>query len=156
MPSLLVFLSISTDFTPPPRVLSAPNALKSGSFAGSLKVEHSEFNLRLTKPATDALRPINPGNAWGFCFTAAAGTELAPPYSWSTVILADSSSIKAVYDPKAFIPHAASLDQTCVHCPMFLTAATRRCRTRISVSTLGITLSRPLPVIALVGRYLTN
>ena len=66
------------------------------------------------------------------------------------------SSIKAVYDPKAFIPHAASLDQTCVHCPMFLTAATRRCRTRISVSTLGITLSRPLPVIALVGRYLTN
>src|SRR3989344_3938736 len=86
MPSLLVFLSISTDFTPPPRVLSAPNALKSGSFAGSLKVELSEFNLRLTKPATDALRPINPGNAWGFCFTAAAGTELAPPYSLGTVI----------------------------------------------------------------------
>ena len=86
MPSLLVFLLISTDFTPPPRVPSAPNTLKSGSFTGSLKVELSEFNLRLAKPATDSLRPINPGNAWGFCFTAAAGTELAPPYSWSTVI----------------------------------------------------------------------
>ena len=39
---------------------------------------------------------------------------------------------------------------------MFLTAATRRCTTRISVSSLGIMLSHPLPVIALVGHYPAN
>src|SRR3990167_7935343 len=86
MPSLLVFLLISTDFTPPPRVLSAPNILKSGSFLGISKVELSSFNQRLTEPSADALRPINPDNAWGFCITAAAGTELASPYSSGTVI----------------------------------------------------------------------
>ena len=31
------------------------------------------FNLELTKPPTDPLRPINPGNTWGLCITAAAG-----------------------------------------------------------------------------------
>ena len=158
MPSLLVFLLISTDFTPPPRVPSAPNALKSGSFAGSSKVEPSRFNPRLAKPATHTLRPINSGNAWGFCFTAAAGTELAPPYSIGTVIrlAADSSQLKAVYNPRAVIPHAASLDQSFLHCPIFSTAASRRSMGRISVPSLGNTLSRPLPVKALVGRYPTN
>ena len=67
-----------------------------------------------------------------------------------------SSLGKAVYDPKAFFLHAASLDQAFAHCRIFSTAATRRCTTRISVSSLGVTLSRPLPVIALVSHYLTN
>src|SRR3989338_10215946 len=86
MPSLLVFRTISTDFTPPPCVPSAPNTLKSCSFPGIPKVELLVFNQRLTRPATDPLRPINPDNARGFCITAAAGTELAPPYSQGTVI----------------------------------------------------------------------
>ena len=43
------------------------------------------FNLELTKPPTHPLRPINPGNARGFCITATAGTELVPPYSSGTV-----------------------------------------------------------------------
>ena len=43
------------------------------------------FNQRLTRPPTDPLRPVNPDNARGFCFTAAAGTELASPYSSTTV-----------------------------------------------------------------------
>ena len=68
----------------------------------------------------------------------------------------DSSLGKAVYDPKAFILHAASLDQAFAHCRRFSTAATRRCRSRVSVSSLGAALSHPLPVIALVSRYLTN
>ena len=156
MPSLLVFLSISTDFTPPPCVPSAPNTLKSCSFLGIPKVELLVFNQRLTRPATDPLRPINPDNAWGFCFTAAAGTELAPPYSSGTVTLAGSSRRKAVYNPKAFIPHAASLDQAFAHCRIFSTAATRRCAGRVSVPPLGIGLSPPLPVVALVGHYPTN
>ncbi len=67
-----------------------------------------------------------------------------------------SSSRKGLYNPKAFIAHAALLHQTFVHCAIFLTAASRRSLARISVPVWGITLSRPLPVIGLVGRYPTN
>ena len=63
---------------------------------------------------------------------------------------------KEVYNPKAFIPHAASRRQTFVHCAQFPVAATRRCKARLSVPFWGNTLSRPLPVIALVGHYPTN
>ena len=42
-------------------------------------------------PPTRSLRPINPDNARGLCITAAAGTELATPYSTGTVNLAASS-----------------------------------------------------------------
>jgi hypothetical protein len=58
--------------------------------------------------------------------------------------------------PKHFILHAASLRQTFVHCGRFSTAATRRCMDRVSVPSVGVTLSGPLGVIALVSRYLTN
>ena len=63
---------------------------------------------------------------------------------------------KEVYDPKAFILHAASLDQTFVHCPIFPVAATRRCTARVSVQLWLIDLSVQLPVIALVGLYPAN
>ena len=61
-----------------------------------------------------------------------------------------------VYNPRAFIPHAASLGQACAHCRRFSTAATRRCLASVSVPVVGIMLSHPLSVIALVSRYLTN
>ena len=67
-----------------------------------------------------------------------------------------SSPTKAVYDPKAFIPHATSLHQGFPHCGRFSTAATRRCLASVSVPMLGITLSRSLTVIALVSHYPTN
>ena len=101
-----------------------------------------------------ALRPIIPDNARGLCITAAAGTELATSYSSPTV--RNSSVIKAVYNPKAFIPHAASLDQGFPHCPKFPTAASRRSRGRVAVPVWRVILSDPLPVIGLVSRYLTN
>src|SRR3989338_6554177 len=63
---------------------------------------------------------------------------------------------KAVYTPKGFILHAASLPQAFAHWGRFLTAATRRCLGSVSVPVLGIALSRPLPVIALVSHHLTN
>ena len=66
------------------------------------------------------------------------------------------SHAKAVYMPKHFFPHAASLDQAFAHCRIFSTAATRRCKDRISVPSLGAVLSPPLPVIALVGFYPAN
>ena len=61
-----------------------------------------------------------------------------------------------VYGPKPFIPHAASLHQGFPHCEKFSTAATRRCLDRVSVPVWGTTLSGPLPVPALVSRYLAN
>ena len=67
-----------------------------------------------------------------------------------------SSLAKEVYNPKAFILHAASLGQAFAHCRRFSTAATRRCLGSVSVPMLGIMLSHPLPVIALVSLYLTN
>ena len=67
-----------------------------------------------------------------------------------------SSPLTAVYNPKAFIPHAASLGQAFAHCRRFSTAATRRCLGSISVPVVGAMLSHPLDVNALVSRYLTN
>src|SRR5207237_9454427 len=67
-----------------------------------------------------------------------------------------SSLLKGVYDPRAFIPHAASLHQAFAHCAIFPAAASRRSLGRVSVPVWPVALSGRLPVEALVGRYLTN
>jgi hypothetical protein len=67
-----------------------------------------------------------------------------------------SSPLTVVYNPKAFIPHAASLGQACAHCRRFSTAATRRCLGSVSVPVTQVVLSHLLPIMALVGRYPTN
>ncbi len=67
-----------------------------------------------------------------------------------------SSLSTVLYDPKAFITHAAWLDQAFAHCPIFPTAASRRSLGRVSVPVWLIILSDQLPVLALVSRYLTN
>lgn len=67
-----------------------------------------------------------------------------------------SSLAKGVYNPKAFIPHAASLHQAFAHCAIFPTAASRRSLGRVSVPMWPYTLSGRLPVDALVGHYPTN
>ena len=61
-----------------------------------------------------------------------------------------------LYNPKAFIAHAALLDQAFAHCPRFPTAASRRSLGRVSVPVWLIVLSDQLPGDALVSRYLTN
>ena len=53
----------------------------------------------------------------------------------------------------AFFLHAAWLGQRFRHCPIFPTAASRRSLARISVPVWGITLSGPLSIVAMVGRY---
>ena len=60
-----------------------------------------------------------------------------------------SSPLTVVYNPKAFIPHAASLGQACAHCRRFSTAATRRCLGSVSVPVSGVMLSHPVPIIRL-------
>ena len=67
-----------------------------------------------------------------------------------------SSQPKELYDPKAFITHAASLRQAFAHCAKFPTAASRRSLDRVSVPVWLIVLSDQLPVLALVGRYPAN
>ena len=68
----------------------------------------------------------------------------------------DSSLPTELYDPKAFITHAAWLGQAFAHCPIFPTAASRRSLGRVAVPVWLIILSDQLPVLALVSRYLTN
>ncbi len=67
-----------------------------------------------------------------------------------------SSLPTGLYNPKAFITHAASLRQTFVHCAKFPTAASRRSLDRVSVPVWLIILSDQLPVYALVVRYTAN
>ena len=67
-----------------------------------------------------------------------------------------SSLPTELYDPKAFITHAAWLDQAFAHCPIFPTAASRRSLGRVSVPVWLIILSDQLRVFALVGHYPTN
>ncbi len=112
------------------------------------------FHPLLTAPPTRPLRPVIPDNARTLRITAAAGTELAGASSGGTVRV--SSLLTAVYDPKAFIPHAASLRQPFGHCAIFPTAASRRSLGRVSVPMWLIILSDQLPVVALVSHYLTN
>src|SRR3989338_5825952 len=120
------------------------------------------FHVRLTRPPTHPLHPMNPNNACHLCLTAAAGTELAVASFPGTVkhrkyyFRCNSSRVTAVYNPKAFILHAASLRQGFPHCERFSTAASRRSPGSVSVPMWLTTLSGQLPVIALVSHYLTN
>src|SRR4051795_6899448 len=79
-----------------------------------------------------------------------AGASSAPTVTYA------SSALKEVYNPKAFIPHAASLRQAFAHCAIFPTAASRRSLGRVSVPVWPVALSGRLPVVALVGHYPTN
>ena len=72
---------------------------------------------------------------------------LAAPYS---------SLPTGLYNPKAFITHAASLRQAFAHCAKFPTAASRRSLDRVSVPVWLIILSDQLTIVALVGSYPTN
>ncbi len=94
-----------------------------------------------------------PSNASPLRITAAAGTKLAGASSTGTVII---FPVERTYNPRAFIIHAAWLDQACAHCPIFPTAASRRSLGRVSVPVRLIILSDQLLIVALVSHYLTN
>ncbi len=78
------------------------------------------------------------------------------PSSCGVLARTYSSPPTELYNPKAFITHAASLRQTFVHCARFPTAASRRSLDRVSVPVWLIILSDQLPVFALVGHYPAN
>ncbi len=103
---------------------------------------------------------MNPDNACILRLTAAAGTKLADAYSNHTIsrvhVLGFSLVQKQFTTHRAFFLHAAWLDQALAHCPIFLTAASRRSLVRVSVPVWGLNLSVPLLIVVLVSRYLTN
>ncbi len=67
-----------------------------------------------------------------------------------------SSLSTELYNPRAFVAHAASLRQAFAHCARFPTAASRRSLDRVSVPVWLFILSDQLPVLALVSHYPTN
>ena len=78
-----------------------------------------------------------------------------PSSPWM-LAMAYSSPSTELYNPKAFITHAASLRQAFAHCARFPTAASRRSLDRVSVPVWLFILSDQLPVLALVVRYTAN
>ena len=60
-----------------------------------------------------------------------------------------SFHLTELYDPKAFITHAALLRQAFAHCAIFPTAASRRSLDRVSVPVWLIILSDQLLIVAL-------
>ncbi len=78
-----------------------------------------------------------------------------PSSTW-VLAMSYSSLPTELYNPRAFITHAASLRQAFAHCAKFPTAASRRSLDRVSVPVWLIILSDQLRVYALVGHYPTN
>ena len=98
-----------------------------------------------------------PNNVRTVRLTAAAGTNLARASSRDrSDPFGLSSPTKVLYNPKAFIAHAASLGQACAHCRRSSTAASRRSLASVSVPVAQVVLSHLLGIFALVGRYPTN
>ena len=98
-----------------------------------------------------------PNNVRTIRITAAAGTNLARASSRDRSDPCGLSSPSTVlYNPKAFIAHAASLGQACAHCRRSSTAASRRSLASVSVPVARVVLSHPLDIFALVGHHPTN
>ena len=151
------FLPISTHFTAPPEVPGPPPPLAAARIGAGSPVEPGDFSDRRGGPPTRALSPVIPNNVRTVRLTAAAGTNLARASSRDRShpfgLFPPSTGL---YNPKAFVAHAASLGQGCPHCRRSSTAATRRCLASVSVPVARVVLSHPLRIFALVGRYPTN
>ena len=153
LPSPSVFFQISTDFTPTPGIPISPPVLKLSSFQRQTGLS-PEF---LHQTCQAACVPFTPNNS----------EQRSPPTCyrgcWHVVSRGflqryrhSSSLWTEVYDPKAFLLHAALLHQACAHCAIFPTAASRRSLGRVSVPMWPSTLSGRLPIVALVGLYPAN
>src|SRR5947207_12911875 len=84
--------------------------------------------------------------------------ELSPCFLQGSVrpVARLSSPSTALYNPKAFIAHAASLGQACAHCRRSSTAASRRSLASVSVPVAQVVLSHLLAIFPLVGHHPAN
>ncbi len=90
------------------------------------------------------------------CWHVFSGASFKGQSDRSLLNYGGSPPSTVVYNPRAFLLHAAWLHQTCVHCGRFATAASRRSLGSVSVPVWPDTLSGRLLIKALVGRYPTN
>src|SRR5262249_3523434 len=103
-----------------------------------------------------SISPVIPNNVSTVRLTAAAGTNLARASSGGRSCPCGLFSPPTVlYNPKAFIAHAASLGQACAHCRRSSTAASRRSLASVPVPVAQVVLSHLLGIFAMVGRYPT-
>ena len=140
-PSPLVFFLISTHFTATPGIPLPSPALKRHGFLPITGLS-PELSGRTCVPAC---APFTPNDS---------GQRLPPTYyrgCWHVV----SRGFLAGYRPSIGSP-TALLRQAFAHCGRFPTAASRRSLGRVSVPMWPFTLSGRLPIVALVGLYLTN
>ena len=82
--------------------------------------------------------------------------ELSPCFLQRSIKVSLFSPSTVLYNPKAFIAHAASLGQGFPHCRRSSTAASRRSLASVPVPVTQVVLSHLLGILALVSRYLTN
>ncbi len=99
------------------------SATLSGTLARQYRVQFRGwapgFHIRLVKPPTLALRPMNPNNACTLRITAAAGTELAGASFGGTVKRTDCSPVRILPSRQKFTTRRPS-------------SFTRRCWVRLS------------------------
>ena len=130
-PSPPMFLLISTHSTATPGIPQSSTTLQPNRIVCSSQVEPGAFTL-------DAHNNLHTLYAQSFRTTLA-------PYVLPRLLARSlpglihmvpsffSSHIKELYNPKTFFIHAALLGQSCLHCPIFPTAASRRSPDRVSV-----------------------
>ncbi|KAK3194093.1 hypothetical protein Dsin_025403 [Dipteronia sinensis] len=139
--SPLVFFPISTHFTAPPEIPSAPTVLQLGSFHRLSRVEPWD----LTADLKSHLQTL-----YAQSFRITLASSVLPRLLAQNTVIASSPG-KEVHDPWAFYLHAALLRQAFAHCGKFPTAASRRSLGRVSVPVWLIILSDQLLIIALSG-----
>ncbi len=157
-----MFLPISTNFTSTLEIPLPSPVLKNGSFGSNSSVKQRAFTTDIPFAYTrfttnDSEQRLHPPYYRG-CWHGVSRCFLVGYRQISRVLFLESflSRPTELYDPKAFITHAASLRQAFAHCAIFPTAASRRSLDRVSVPVWLDILSDQLPVLALVSRYLTN
>ncbi len=154
-PSPPVFLLISAHFTATPGIPVSPVVLKSARIACTPKLS-CRISQTTRQTAYELFTPSNSGQRSHPTYYRGCWHVVSRCFFSRYRHPKASSLTKGVYNPKAVIPHAASLHQACAHCAIFPTAASRRSLGRVSVPVWPVTLSGRLPVVALVGHYPTN
>ncbi len=125
-------------------------------FRLSLKVKHPTYQSAYVPFTPNKSEQRLPHTYYRGCWHVISRGCVMVPSSQGLLDLAYSSHHTELYNPRAFIAHAAWLRQAFAHCARFLTAASRRSLDRVSVPVWPTTLSSQLSVVALVGHYPTN
>jgi hypothetical protein len=111
-----------------PQVMPVSTANPQLSHRLSRQTRQTTYELFTPNKSGQRLRPTYYRGCWHV-----VSRRFFPTYRQDPQKEAPSSMTKEVYNPKAFIPHTASLRQASAPCAIFPTAASRRSLGRISV-----------------------